>query len=160
MQFDRVQRSPGFVCGSRGPLLISVWDAAPTLEMASIAASVLQQVARTESGVVVLSVLGPNTPPPEGAVRQAFAESFDRHKSRIAAVAQVVEGEGFRAAAMRSVLVGITLLLRPGFEQKACATIADAAQFLSEHSKGKVGAADVIRGVTELRQSAASALER
>jgi hypothetical protein len=67
------------------------------------------------------------------------------------AVVQVVEGQGFRAAAIRGVLIGMGLVIRPKHPEKVCQTVGEGAQFLCQYSDGRLLPHDVVRAVAELR---------
>lgn len=151
MRVSSVVSAPGFNAGLVGPLHISVWDAAVTTEHARNAATLLTTLAKSEPRVLVLAVLGPNTPPPDGAVRDIFASEFARLGNRVMAVANVIEGQGFRAAAMRAVVTGLTLVVRANHPQKACATVEEGSLWIAEQSEGAVTASDITRAVLQLR---------
>jgi hypothetical protein len=99
----------------------------------------------------VLSVLGPNTPPPDSVVRQFIANAFAKRENQILALAQVVEGEGFRVAALRAVLIGIAMLIRPPFPQKAFPTILEASEFLATHSEGRLKGTAIATATHQIR---------
>ena len=145
--------TPGLASAAFGPLAISVWTSAPTLEHASTAATLLASLGKVQPKLLVLAVLGPNTPPPDGAVREILAHQLTRLGAQIAAVANVVEGQGFRAATMRAVLTGMVLVIRPTYPQRACATIEEAAGFLAERSDTRLDAPGIVRAVQKLRGS-------
>lgn len=151
MRLESVINGPGFASGIFGPLHLSVWDTAATLEQARSAAANLALLGRTEEQILLMAVLGPNCPPPDGAVRDVFAAEINRLNGRIAAIANIVEGQGFRAAAMRGVLTGLALVIRSGQQHKACASVDEGSRFLAEHSQGRLTAAHIARAVIQLR---------
>lgn len=151
MKLESVISGPGFASGVYGPVLISVWDSAATVEQARSASSLLAALGRTEDHILMMAVLGPSCPPPDNAVRDIFAAEINRLGGRITAVANIVEGQGFRAAAMRAVLTGLTLVIRSSQQQRACATVDEGAHFLAEHSQGRLTAAAISRAVIQLR---------
>jgi hypothetical protein len=152
MKLELVHRSPGFASGAYGPLAISVWDDAPSREHAMNAASLLDSVARAHKEVLLLAVVGPDCPPPESAVREILAAELRRLSKQIVASANLVEGQGFRAAALRSVLTGMALLVRPPYPQKICATMTEASEFLVGYSGGQLTTSVIARSVDELRR--------
>jgi hypothetical protein len=152
MRLEQVTRLPGFACGVVGPLALSVWDGVATPVHARAAASLLASLAKTEKGMLVMAVLGPNNPPPDGEVRDILAQELTKCDDRIRAVAQTIEGQGFRAATLRAVLTGMSLVLRTKRPEKVCSSVEEAAQFLAPHSQGRISAYDIERAVVELRE--------
>jgi hypothetical protein len=150
---DHIFRSPDYVEGSYGPVAIAVWEGCGTLEHAERAARMLRFVARrTDDPIFGLSVVGPNVPPPDSEVRAVMTDAVHKLRSRMGALANVVEGSGFRAAAMRGVLVGMVLLVRPPHPQVVCVTVEEAAAFLSKHSSRAHFAEGLVEAVRVLRQ--------
>jgi hypothetical protein len=130
MKLEHVKRADGFAGGAFGPLAISVWEKTPTIAWAQLAASVLGEVARQHPEILVMAILAPGCPSPDGAVRDIISRELQRYPKQIKAVANVVEGEGFGAAALRGALTGMSLVLRPGYPAKAFSTVREAAEFL------------------------------
>lgn len=154
MELKSVTSAPGFRAGLFGPLHISIWDTQVVPEHARSAAALLAQLGRVEDRALVLAVLGPNTPPPDGIVRDIFASEFSRLGPRVVAVANVIEGQGFRAAAMRAVVTGLALVIQAGPRQKACMTLEEGAMFIAERSEGRLQADAVRRAALGLRLDA------
>lgn len=144
----------GFACGSDGPLAISVWNAPAALEHAEAAARLLATVARTQRGILIVAVLGPTTQPPGGPAREVLSAQLGKMGGQIAAAASVFETEGFKGAALRAVVTGILFVVRPGYPQRACTTVTEAASWLSEHSGGRMDAARIERAIREVRARA------
>lgn len=155
MKLENVTRTQGFASGSFGPLAISIWDAPPRQVDARTAAELLSTLAKREPRMLVLAVLGPDTPPPESAVRDTLARKLADVGAKVRGVANVVEGQGFRSATMRAVLTGMALVIRPTYPQVACASILEGSRFVAEHSELRLDASAVAAAVRELRLPAA-----
>jgi hypothetical protein len=151
MKLDNVTRGRGFASGAFGPLAISIWDAPPRIEDARVAADLLATLARREPRMLVMAVLGPDTPPPESAVRDTLAKKLAEIGDKVRCVANVVEGQGFRAATMRAVLTGMVLVIRPKYPQMACATIMEGSHFVAEQSELRLDPLTLANAVRELR---------
>ena len=151
MNLESVSLAPGFAAARFGPLHLSIWEAPATVAQATIAIETLSAIGRTEDRVLVMAVLGPNTPPPDNAVRDLFAKEFSRLGSRVAAVANVIEGQGFRAATMRAVVTGLTLVIRAGHPQKACHSIDIGSDFIAQNSASRLTTEQIARATKELR---------
>jgi len=68
---------------------------------------------------------------PETAERNAIAELLRSFGEKIAASALIFEGEGFRAAAVRSVVAGLNLLARQPYPHKVFGTSEEASNWLA-----------------------------
>ena len=152
MKLENVTRVRGFASGSFGPLAVSIWDAPARVDDARVAADLLSTVSRHSAPLLVLAVLGPETPPPDGPVRDMLAKRItELGDKKIACVANVVEGQGFRAAALRGVLSGMGAMIRPKFPQITAATIPEASQALAENSQNRLTSLAIAQAVRELR---------
>jgi hypothetical protein len=151
MELQFVRKSPGFVAGAFGPLVVSVWDSTPTEQHARDAVSVLASVARVERRMLVMAVVGRDTPPPDSIVRDIVAKEMARVSANVAGMAQVIEGLGFRAATMRAVLTGMGIVIKPSYPQKVCLTIDEASEFLFTHADGRLTAQQMLRAARQMR---------
>jgi hypothetical protein len=83
--------------------------------------------------------------PPDDKLRKASIEMVTSKANGLACVACVIEGSGFRAAANRSVLSGMALLVSKDIAAiKFVATVADAAPWVVKHCDG-VSVASLLR---------------
>ena len=88
--------------------------------------------ARHERRVGFVTVIANDTPPPDDEIRKASIEMITKAADRLACVACVIEGSGFRAAATRSVLSGMAMLLpKMPTELKFVANIRAAGDFVA-----------------------------
>jgi hypothetical protein len=83
-------------------------------------------------GLLLLTVVEEQAPMPPSDARNALGELLRSGTGKTRKSAVVYEGAGFRAAAVRSVVTGITVFSRPPFPHKIFATVADAVGFLAE----------------------------
>lgn len=143
------ERDSGFACGSYGPLALSLWDRAATVEDARAAATLLRTMFTTKSDVLVLAVLGPDTPPPGNDIREIISKALQEIRPKLRGSATVVEGQGFRAAALRAAMLGMSMIVRS--DHKSFATVTEAAAFLSPLSD-ELSTNDVVRAVSQLRE--------
>jgi hypothetical protein len=65
---------------------------------------------RYPAGIALLPCVHVDMPVPSGAARDQIAMMYTRHAQRLRAVAMVVEGQGFRAAAMRAAFTGVNII--------------------------------------------------
>ncbi len=99
--------------------------------------------------------------PPDDHCKRLIADSFKANRNAIAALAHVVEGSGFGAAAIRSALTLISLLGRHGISEKTFGNAADAAIWGLAKLGGGMGVARdverVLAAVAEARNLVAPA---
>jgi hypothetical protein len=146
-----VHRGPGFAAGGFGPLAVSIWESVPTEAHAKQAASVLASVSRSQDHMLVMAVVGRDTPPPDAIVRDIVAREMANVSPNVRGMAQVIEGAGFRAATMRAVLTGMGIVIKPKYPQKVFVTIDEAGEFLASHGEGRLSAFEIVRAVQALR---------
>lgn len=151
LRLSNVRQTESLKCGSYGPLFISIWSAQANEEMARQAGLAMRGIAKERGRIYVLSVLGAETPPPETHVRNMIASTFDELEPHIAAVANVIEGQGFRAAALRGVLIGMGMMMRRSRPEKVSATVEDAALFISGQSDRQLASQGIVRAIEQLR---------
>jgi hypothetical protein len=127
------------------PRYLQAWDQATT-----------RLAARVEGSIVVVTIIDSRSPSPSEAERKAIRETITEHKHQIAALAYVVEGRGFGAAAMRSALSLMSLAARYPFPQKVFSSIEDSAAWVARASGPGgmparfIAAAEMMRGQVRL----------
>lgn len=152
MRLNVFESGDGFGCGTYGPVAIAVWETSASLKQAQAAASMLNQLAATEDPCFLLAILGPGAPPGDSEVRETIQSAIKRVDSRIGGVVNVVEGEGFRAAAMRAALTGMGLVIRSRYPNRSFGSIPEAASFVASLCSGKVSGSALVQATSELRR--------
>jgi hypothetical protein len=117
-----------------GNVCLVVWRAAVTPARFRRQRMALEGVVTRHPGrAVLLCVVEPTTPPPDDEMRKASIEMVTRLGEALRCVACVIEGSGFKAAATRSVLSGMTLLLsNRKTDVKFTATLAAGASWAAQ----------------------------
>jgi hypothetical protein len=87
--------------------------------------------ARHPGGANLLCVIEEGAAAPDSVMRKATSEMVAQLGDRVRCIACVVEGRGFKAAAVRSVLSSMALLRKIKVEQKFTATFTDAAHWIA-----------------------------
>lgn len=151
MKLQVIERTPDFACGIFGPVAIAAWEGVGTLQDAQTATQMLRAMADSHEEILMLGILGPNASPAPSEVRDLVSGGIRDLGPKLRGVAAVVEGQGFRGAAVRAALLGITMVLRPAHPQKSYATVAEAVVFLAHQKKGLKEAA-LLQAISELRQ--------
>jgi hypothetical protein len=102
--------------------------------------------AQHPAGTGLLTIVEPDAPMPSSDAREALADFMNDNRQSILVSGVAYEGSGFRAAAVRSVVTGLTMLARQPFPHKVFPTLEDASQWMVANLRGgKAGATEVRR---------------
>jgi len=113
-------------------LVAVVWRHETTLQGVRDLKSAVSALARRHpNGIAMLTIVSESAPMPSSAARKAIAELLSESSAIIRCSAVVMEGAGFRAAAVRSVVTGLTMLARHEFPHSIC-DVEAAAKMYSE----------------------------
>ena len=115
-------------------------------------------------GIGLLTIVEETAPMPPVESRQSIASTLRDASGHIVASAVVFEGAGFRAAAVRSVVVGLTMLARQKFPHKVFGNLSDAASWmhatLGDALEEGFSAAELGDAVDDIRRSIADKSSR
>jgi hypothetical protein len=121
-----------FMLASCGPVFIVEWRVDTTMEGCRALRTECERFGRTQpAGVGLLTIINANAPAPGAPERVAIADFLRAGSSYIKSSAVVVEGQGFRAALVRGVVTGLTLLAKQAFPHRVV-TMPEAMQMLSD----------------------------
>lgn len=120
-------------------ILVTIWKQETTLDGVSRIRETRNALAdRFPSNVLLLTVVEEGAPMPPPAERDALADFLKGSARKVARSAVVNEGAGFRAAAIRSIVTGLTMLTKLPFSHETFATVDEAVRWLhgtsSDHS--------------------------
>lgn len=115
-----------------GPVFIALWRGEPSVERSL---QLERMIERTLGSRVhfLLQIIEETSPVPNAEVRTISARITRNFVGRVTAAAHVVEGDNFRAQVVRTVLRGMTLLVRNTLPQKYCANDAEAVAWLAQY---------------------------
>jgi hypothetical protein len=106
--------------------------------------------------ISVLTVIDGASRVPDDAAKAEIRNTVVRHQKQMCALAYVIEGQGFGAAAMRSAISFISLLARYPFPQKTFANIAAATAWTMQQmptgAAKDISAAELISVLEAMRQ--------
>jgi hypothetical protein len=139
----------GFCAAALGPLAILIFDRGATEQDAEAAARLLAQVALACPSIAILSVVGPECTVPDAKIRNRLTSEVKNIQKQLMAAVTVIEGSGFRAAAIRGAATGMTLLLRASYPAKTFASVRDAAELLA--GIAPLDAEEITSAVEQLR---------
>jgi len=109
-------------------------------------AAAMDRLAQQSSEPIsALTVIDSSARVPDDAAKADIRNTVLRHQKQMCALAYVIEGQGFTAAAMRSAISFISLLGRYPFPQKTFANIAGATAWTMQQlpTEGSMGASAV-----------------
>jgi len=114
-----------------GNTSVLIWRGPVNAERFSIQRESIERVAREYPGeAAVLCIIEPASEPPSQELREAASAMLTQLAPRLRCVAYVVEGTGFRAAAVRGVLCGIELIRRNPYTARYFATVEQATTWM------------------------------
>ena len=117
-----------------GPVAVLCWHERPTI--AALKATQDFFVAHYQGrDMALLTIVEPTAAPPESHERAHMLANMHRFTG-LRVVASVIEGEGFKAAAIRAVMAGLNLALRQPYPIRIFATVTEAAPWLHERFPG------------------------
>lgn len=132
------RRDDKLVMASFGHVCVALWNCKPTLSLFEEQRSALAACARRHPRqTLFLCVVSVNSDPPDAPVREASSKMVRDHAQDLLGCACVIEGSGFRAAVVRSVLTGMNLLVRAQVPSAFFQDTSGAVEWLSsraEHS--------------------------
>ncbi len=133
-------------------LMVSCWFGQPTMRPLQIIEATAQKLLEHQpEGILVLGVMKFGVPVAGSEERQLAASSLMRLGKHVIAVASVIEGNGFWAAAIRSTMSLIGLTARSSV--KIFGTVPEASEFLSPKlSAPRTGSGAIADLVTTLRK--------
>ncbi len=136
-------------------VVIAVWRTETRASAVEKLSEALAGLSRAHREVALLQVVEDGATAPDAESRRAITSMLQQHGGSIRCSAVVYEGDGFRAATLRAVVTGITLLGRPAYPHLVFASTISAINWTALHfSHDGSGWAEQLRNaVTELREA-------
>lgn len=126
-----LEKDDNYVLASWQQIFAVVWRWDTTLEGAQALQRECSKFAmRHPRGIGLLTIVSEKAPMPASPARQAVASFLTHGSSYIKCSAVLMEGTGFRAAAVRSVVTGLTMLAKQAYPHRVC-SVPDAVSMLS-----------------------------
>jgi hypothetical protein len=133
--FQISYRGEGLVVGHFGHVCVAIWNTKPTRALFDWQRMALaDSVQRNPGSALFLCVVSSKADPPDQDVRDASTKMIMSHEQRLAGCACVIEGSGFRAAITRTVLTGITSVIRTPCPFGFCDSVQSGSDWLGRHS--------------------------
>jgi hypothetical protein len=126
-----VQKDDNYVLASWQQIFAVVWRNETTLDGVRALHSECSKFAtKHPRGIGLLTIVSAGAPMPASPVRQAVAAFLAQGSLYIKCSGVLMEGTGFRAAAVRSVVTGLTMLAKQAYPHRVC-SVHDAASMLA-----------------------------
>jgi hypothetical protein len=152
-RFETLAEDDGYKLGRVDNLAIVLWKTTPKAEWAQIVCGSFPTIAN-EHGLAILTVLRPETGPPDGAVRRVFDETMKVMNDRIVGNAIVIEAGGVLGSLLRAVSRTLTIVGRSAFPIETFSTAADGSEWLIELLAARGGPVpsvdDILDGLADL----------
>lgn len=143
---DQVEHT-AFAARSLGPVVFVVWRGAMTADAVEAVGALLHRTAaRSPSGIAFVTTAGFRAPIPSAEARARIVEIYGELGSRLVAVAQVVEGDGFWASAALCFIAGVGLLHRHAHANRVFGNIGDATDWIASLGIPDVPTSSVLHG--------------
>ena len=135
-----LHRGEGCVFATFRNVLIATWTIQSTGPLAKKLGDVSAAFTRAHpEGFSTIHVIAKKPPLPTTEAREEFAALTRQYAKQLACVGTVLEGSGFWASAVRSMVVGIRLLAAQPFEMQVYSSIEELAAWLPGPHGGKTG---------------------
>ncbi len=147
---------PDHALATWGNVFVIIWRNETTIQgVEAFRAASLQFAKAHPEGIGLLTIIVDKAPMPPSKARDRLAAYMRDPNNGIRASGVLFEGSGFRSAAVRSVVTGLTIIARQAFPHKVFANINDTADFLapllSEACGEDVGSQDIVAAVADIR---------
>lgn len=140
--------SPDYALATWQQIFAVIWRHETTMEGAAHLRAACTAFAKDNpSGIGLLTIVEAGAPLPGGPARKEIASFLADASSFIKCSAVIFEGSGFRAASVRSVVTGLTLVARQAYPHKVC-DLDEAARMFAEilpRATGRTVSADAMR---------------
>lgn len=128
-------------CGTTGCAFLLCWRGPATVARARLVADALSSFSAAQRQIVLLTVVTPEATPPDTAARAVFAQGMRDVGPKVRGSAYFVPIDGFKGAAVRGAVTGISLLAREPFPTRVFARLTEASAWLSQRVESDLAAA-------------------
>lgn len=119
--WELIAKQPDFALACWQHVFTVIWRRETTMEGAEQLRTECRAFAESHPrGIALLTIVESGAPLPSSGPRKAIAEFLGEASAFIKCSAVIFEGSGFRAAAVRSVVTGLTLMARQKYPHKVC----------------------------------------
>ena len=135
-------------------MLVAIFRGTTTVQAVRRSGQLVSELYAARQGpVLVLTVVEEFASMPVLDVRVELVAYLKRVNGLVDRSAVVFEGDGFRAATVRSIVAGVSLFSRPDYPHRVFASVGAAARFLANGKIDALAPHRVIRLVDEVRRT-------
>lgn len=135
-------------------MLIAVFRGKTTVQAIRRSGQLVSELhALRRDPVLVLTIVDELFVMPTLDARTELVAYLKRVNGLVDRSAVVFEGDGFRAASVRSIVAGVSLFSRPDYPHRVFASVGAAARFLANGRMDSIAPHRVIRMVQEVRRT-------
>jgi hypothetical protein len=136
-----------------GRCILTYSNQPPDAKYFTAFATAAARVSEQHAGrLAVITIIDSATPIPDESTRKLIQTTMQRYASAIERFAYVVEGRGFAAAAIRSVISVLGLAARTPYRQKVFASVEEAEVWLA-HAPPQPGSAPATSRLSPLART-------
>lgn len=133
---------------------ILIWHHNTTVAGVMALERAVEEFAETRpNGIGLVTIVEESAPMPPGDAREALAKFLERASHCIKVSAVAFEGTGFRAAAVRSVVAGLTMVARQSYPHKVFATVEEGMAWMAPQMPSPTSAQQLSEVIAELRRT-------
>jgi hypothetical protein len=114
-------------------VIVTVWRKETMVEAVQrMERAVLQLIQTYPKGVGMLILVEQHASMPSDEAREAIASLIRKMDQRLVGCGYVFEGDGFASAAVRYVIIGLTMLARPSYDYTIVKSVPEVSAWLSK----------------------------
>lgn len=147
---------PDLSLATWGDAFLLIWHHNTTVTGVSTLERTLNAfAAERPNGIGLITVVEESAPMPPSDARDVLAQFLERASSHIKVSSVAFEGSGFRAAAVRSVVAGLTMVARQSYPHKVFATVEEAMTWMAPQMPSPTTAKELSETVAATRAALA-----
>jgi len=123
-----------YALGHSGRIFAVIWREQTTVAGAEHLARAYQEFVKTGERYGLVTIIEADAPLPESDARDAVAEFLNGISETCVVSSVIFEGAGFRSAAVRAVVTGLTMLARQAYPHRVFGSVEEAAPWYVERA--------------------------
>jgi len=123
-----------YALGHNGPVFAVIWRDQTTVAAARHLKTAFHDFAKKGQKYGLVTIIEEDAPLPESDARDAVAEFLNGISETCVVSAVIFEGGGFRSAAVRAVVTGLTMLARQAYPHRVFGSVDEAAPWYVQHA--------------------------
>lgn len=129
-----VHSETDYALGHCGRIFAVIWRDQTTVAGAQHLARAYHEFAKAGESYGLITIIEADAPLPESEARDAVAEFLNGISETCVVSSVIFEGAGFRSAAVRAVVTGLTMLARQAYPHRVFGSVEEAAPWYVERA--------------------------